>query len=354
MTTQRRRVAIMAEGNFTLLNAKTATGVIRYSDHHIVGAIDSTRAGRTIEQCLGFGGPAPVVATLGELLPARPDVLLIGIAPSGGRLPDDWRGVIFEAIENHLDVWSGLHFFLTDDEEFAERAEMKGVRLWDVRRPPAGLEVAHARALKAQAFVVLTVGTDCNVGKMTVALELRRAARARGLKAEFVATGQTGILIEGEGTPLDAVPGDFMAGEVERLVMMHDAAGADVIFVEGQGALLHPGFGPVTLGLMLGAMPDAFVMVHQPSREKFRPGTSIPLPSLEFTIRHYEQFMEYYKAPRTVAVCLNTYDQSEAEARRLIAETAQITGLPCCDALRDGVEPVMDALEPLIRAKRGR
>lgn len=349
----RRKVAILAEGNFSPLNAKTAAGVIRYSDHEIVGVVDSTQAGKTVDQVLGYGAGIPIVSSLGELLPAQPDVLLIGIAPTGGRLPDDWRTIIYEALENHLDIWSGLHFFIGDDEEFSQLAEMKAVRIWDVRRPGPNLEVGMARALKTRAFVVLAVGTDCNVGKMTVALELRKFARSKGLKAEFVATGQTGILIEGEGTPLDAIPGDFMPGEVERLVMMHDEAGADLILVEGQGALLHPGFGPVTLGLMLGAMPDALVMVHQPTRDKFRPGYDVPLPSLAHSIEHYEHFMQYYKSPKVQAVCLNTYDLSADDARRVALEIETATGLPTVDPIRDGVERVFAALEPLIRARRG-
>src|SRR5690606_4738017 len=166
-------------------------------------------------------------------------------------------------------------FFLGDDPEFRQLAEQKNVNLWDVRKPRPDLEVASAQALKAKAFIVTAVGSDCNVGKMTTMLELQKTAKARGFKTGFVATGQTGILIEGRGTPLDAIPGDFMPGEVERLVMELDAQGCEVIFVEGQGSLVHPAYGPVTLGLMLGAMPDAFVLCHQPTRKSFRPEAAI-------------------------------------------------------------------------------
>lgn len=349
-----RRIVILAEGNFSPLSAKTAAGVIRYSPHTVVGVIDSTQAGKTVQDVLGYGGEIPVLASLEEALGSSPQVLMIGIAPTGGQLPAPWRHTIVEAISNHLDVWSGLHFFLSDDEEFVELAEIKGVRLWDVRRPGRNLPIARAKSLETRGFVVLTVGSDCNVGKMTTALELQRTARQRGYKAGFVATGQTGILIEGEGTPLDAVPGDFMSGEVEQLVMKCDAEGDDIIFVEGQGTLLHPAFGPVTLALMLGAMPDAFIMCHQPTRVKFRPGYDLELPPLPFIIDNYEHLMRFYKAPRVLGIALNTFDMAQAEAAYETEQIARLTGLPTVDPIRNGVEALFDALEPGLRKKLGR
>jgi uncharacterized NAD-dependent epimerase/dehydratase family protein len=352
MTTTRRRIAILAEGKFSAIGAKTATGVIRYSPHEVVAVIDSEKVGMTAEKVLGYGGPVPVVASVRDALALKPEILLIGIAPSGGQLPDEWRPALREAIEGRLDIWSGLHAFLGDDDEIADLAQRHKVRVWDVRKPRPDLIVGSGRALAARAHVCLMIGSDCNVGKMTTGLELQKSARARGLKAAFVATGQTGILIEGEGTPLDAIPGDFMAGEVERLVMQQDADGADVVFVEGQGGILHPGFGPVTLALMLGAMADSYVLCHMPSRAEFRPDLGIPVPPLKQVISHYEHLMEYYKAPKVHGIALNTYDHTPADAARVIAETRALTGLPTVDPFRTGVEPVMDALEPLIRAKR--
>ena len=353
MATRTYRVAILAEGLFTPLTAKTATGVIRYSAHKIVAVIDSTRAGKTVRQALGFGDDTPIVSSIDEALQFNPEVLLIGIAPTGGEMPEEWRPCLVAALENGLEIWSGLHFFIQKDPELATLAAKRGARIWDVRRPCGELSVARGKALKAKAFIALMVGTDCNVGKMTVALELRRAAREKGWRGEFVATGQTGILIEGEGTPLDAVPGDFMSGEVEKYVMQHEEAGADAIFVEGQGALLHPGFGPVTLALILGCMPDAFVLCHQVSRINFRPGYDIAVPSLTETRRHHESLMQYYKAPKVVGVALNTYDVDDEAAQKAIEAAAKETGLPATDAIRTGIEPLYEAIDPLIRAKRG-
>jgi uncharacterized NAD-dependent epimerase/dehydratase family protein len=335
-----------------MLAAKTAVGVIRYSPHDVVAVIDSTLAGKTVDQVLGFGGPIPIVSSVDEILSLSPDVLLIGIAPTGGRLPEQWRSIVNDAIDAKLEIWSGLHSFLSDDQEFRELAEQKGVRLWDVRRPRPDLEVGMGHALNAKSYIVLTVGSDCNVGKMTTALELQKLANSKGFKAGFVATGQTGILIEGEGTPLDAIPGDFMTGEVERLVMQLDAEGCDVIFVEGQGSIVHPGFGPVTLGLMLGSMPDAFVLCHQPSRTNFRPDYDIALPALPMVIKQYEQLMEYYKAPRVQAIALNTFDLSAEEAAERTRKIAAAMDLPVADPIRDGVGALWNALEPLVAERR--
>jgi len=348
-----RRIAILAEGSFSLFGAKTAAGVIRYSRHKTVAVIDSTQAGKTVGEVLPFGGDIPIVASVADALAYAPEVLLIGIAPTGGQLPPAFRHAVLEAIRHGLDVWSGLHYFLADDEELAEEAARCGVYLWDVRKPRKEFIVASGRALDAKAFVLLTVGTDCNVGKMTVALELREAFTALGLKAAFVATGQTGILIEGKGTPLDAVPGDFMAGEVERLVMEADADQADVILVEGQGSLLHPGFGPVTLALMLGAMPDAYLLCSVPTRTTYRPDHRIPIPPVRDVIRLYEDVMAVaYKAPKVEAIALNTSGLTDDEAQQLIRQYEANYGLPTSDAVRYGVEPFVERLLPLIRNKR--
>lgn len=354
MAPGKQRVCILAEGQFNVLSAKTAVGVLRYSPHDVVAAIDSTNAGKRVEQVLGFGGDVPVVATVEEALQHKPDVLLIGIAPSGGQLPTAWRAIINDAIEARMDIWSGLHFFLADDPDFQALAEMKSVNIWDVRKPRPDLVVGGGKALNARAFIVLAVGSDCNVGKMTASLELQKIANQRGYKAGFVATGQTGILIEGRGTPLDAVPGDFMPGEVERLVMELDSEGCDIIFVEGQGSLVHPAYGPVTLGLMLGAMPDAYVLCHQPTRTSFRPEAAIALPDLPLVVRQYEDLMTFYKSPKVACVAINTYDLSPEQAARSEQDIEAQLGLPTVDPIRNGIEKLWNALEPLAKKKLGR
>ena len=350
---QRRRIAILAQGSFSLFGAKTAVGVLRYSRHETVAVIDSQQAGKTVGEVLPFGGSIPIVANVHQALEYQPDVLLIGIAPTGGRLPSVFRHAVLEAIRHCLDIWSGLHYFLSDDEELAAEAARWEVKLWDVRKPRSDLVVGSGKALSTKAFVILTVGTDCNVGKMTAALELRDCFASLGLKAAFVATGQTGILIEGKGTPLDAVPGDFMAGEVERLVLEYDAQHADVILVEGQGSLLHPGFGPVTLALMLGSMPDAYILCSVPSRKAYRPDYVLPIPPVREVIRLYEDVMGVsYKKPKVEGIALNTSDMSETEAQRIVQEYEREFNLPACDPIRHGVERIAKQLVAGIQAKR--
>ena len=261
------RSVILAEGFFDMEWAKTAACIIRYRPESVAAVLDSTQAGRDAADILGFGRGIPVLSGLPEALTLDPppDALLLGIAPQGGGLPEEWRPTIGEAIRSGLDVWSGLHAFLGDDPEFARLAEEHGVTLHDVRRPPAGLPVATGLAREVGALRVLTVGTDCNVGKMTVTMELIRELRERGLRAEFAATGQTGIMIEGRGIAVDAVVSDFVAGAAERLVLEADPA-ADVAVVEGQGSLVHPAYSGVTLGLMHGALPQALILCTRPER----------------------------------------------------------------------------------------
>jgi len=306
------RSVILAEGLFDMEWAKTAACIIRYRPESVAAVLDSTQAGRDVSEILGFGRGIPVVSDLSEALTLDPppDALLLGIAPQGGGLPDEWRPAIGKAIRNGLDVWSGLHVFLRDDPEFARLAAEHGVALHDVRRPPAGLPVATGRAREVGALRVLTVGTDCNVGKMTVAMEVVRELRERGLQAEFAATGQTGIMIEGRGIAVDAVVSDFVAGAAERLVLDADPS-ADVIVVEGQGALLHPGYSGVTLGLMHGALPQALILCTKPERRTIYGGDYdwVEIPRLDVVVRLHEDAMAWVcpeERVRVAAVACNT------------------------------------------------
>ncbi|CAA9295584.1 MAG: hypothetical protein AVDCRST_MAG11-452, partial [uncultured Gemmatimonadaceae bacterium] len=198
------RFVVLAEGLFGPLTSKTANAGIRYTPEQVVAVIDSTQAGRTAGEVLGFGGAIPVVDTLDAAMAQRPDALLIGIAPAGGRIPDSWRAVVLAAIERGLAVWSGLHSFLSDDPRLAAAAASRGVEIRDLRKPPADLGVGGGRVREVDATVVLTVGSDCNIGKMTTQLQLRDALRGGRHRVAFAGTGQTGILVEGWGIAVDA------------------------------------------------------------------------------------------------------------------------------------------------------
>jgi uncharacterized NAD-dependent epimerase/dehydratase family protein len=232
-----RRFVVLVEGSLGVLDAKTAAVLLRYAPESVAALLDTTRAGTTAQDALGYGGAVPIVASVEQAMAHRPDALLVGIAPVGGLLPDAWRAVLVEALDQGLDLWAGLHTFLADDPVLARHAKERGRELVDLRRVPETLPVASARVREVSARVTLTVGSDCNVGKMTAAWEV---ARLLGERAAFVATGQTGILLAGRGLAVDRVVSDFVAGAAEALVL--DAApGHDHVLVEGQGSLIHPG-----------------------------------------------------------------------------------------------------------------
>ncbi len=325
-------------------------GVIRYGTQPIVAVLDSTLAGRNVSEFVP-GRDIPLVATLGEALalPEPPTALLIGIAPTGGRLPEEWRASILAALEAGLDVLSGLHHFLGDDPEFAAAAARAGVEIVDYRRPPKRMETAVGRGHAPGKRVILTVATDCALGKMSVSLELAAAARRAGRSAVMVPTGQTGMMIEGWGVAVDRVISDFLNGTVEWLVEEGERRG-DWVLVEGQGSLDHPAYSAVTLGLIHGATPDAMVMVHKPGLAEHDfdhlPEASFPIAELPAFSELHERVAALVRPSKVVAVALNTsLIADDAEARRVIDETATATGLPCDDPVRYGADGLWEAVE---------
>jgi len=343
-----RRIAILAEGAFEWHYGKTATGVIRYGKDPVVAVIDSTKAGMDVSQALNasFGQGIPVVRDIHEALAYQPDTLLIGIAPQGGNLPREWRWQLLAAIEAGLDIVSGLHMFLGEDEELRSAAEKRGVTIWDVRRPPDKRLVASYLPHRPGSHTVLMVGSDCATGKMTVALELDREAQKRGLRSAFAATGQTGIMISGKGLPADRIISDFVAGMVEEMVLDF-TADHDWVFVEGQGALNHPGYSPVTLGLIHGSMPDAMIFCHKVGSTTIEGYDNCPLPPLSRMIQFNEDTVSWVRPERpckVVGLALTTHHLNEQEARDAVKQAEDETGLPATDVFRFGVGVLMDAL----------
>jgi len=355
LPTEPRRLVILTEGQFGIHDAKTAIGVIRYGRDQVVAILDSTMAGRNLRELL----PAfdvPFVATLDEVLagPVRPDGLLIGIAPTGGRFPAAWRATVLAAIAAGLDIHSGLHQFLGDDPEFAAAAAAAGTRIVDYRRPPERQETAAGRPHLPGKRVVLTVGTDSAVGKMSTALELVAAARRAGVSAVMVPTGQTGMMIEGWGAAVDRVISDFANGTVEWLVEQGEAR-ADWVFIEGQGSIDHPAYSAVTMGLIHGATPHAMVLVHKPGLAEHDfdhlPGASFPLAPLGPFIEIHERIAGLVAPSKVVAIALNTsLIPDDDEARRTIAEIAAETGLPTDDPVRFGPDRLWSALREEVDA----
>jgi len=335
-----RRLLLLTEGQLDVFTAKTAASLLRYRAADVVAVLDSA-AGTDLRAVIPWAPPVPIIADVAEAAPLRPDALYVGIAPVGGALPPEMRQHIRDALATGLDIVSGLHQFLADDAEFADLAARRGARLFDVRRPPTDRVVASTRARDTRCRRVLTVGTECNVGKMVTALELTAAARRAGRAAAFAATGQTGIMIAGRGVCVDACIADFAAGAVETLVLAD--ADADVCFIEGQGSIGHPGFSPVTLALLHGACPHALVLVHQLGRTHYRAPPFTPLPPWRDLIHAYEHTTALVHPTRVVGVALNTVGHSDDDARAAAAALEAELGLPVQDPIRDGCDRLLAA-----------
>lgn len=349
-----RRFLILAEGAFGPQSSKTANACIRYAPHEVVAVLDSASPASTVQQILGFGGDIPVVKSFADGLSLNPNALLIGIAPAGGQFPASWRAMVIEALERGLDVWNGLHTKLSDDAEFVRAAEGSGATIHDLRKPPADLDVATGRVRDLDATIVLTVGTDCNIGKMTTQLQIRDAVATRGHRVAFAATGQTGILIEGSGIGVDAVVADFIAGAAERLTIEAAVSkSADIVLVEGQGSLIHPSYSGVTLGLIHGSLPHAMVLCAQPTRTTVAHNAWVPIPSLPEMIRMHEAMTSPLRASKVIAIALNTFDMTEQDARAAIERTEAETGLPVTDPVRYDPSPIADAIAAFHVSRQG-
>ena len=332
------RTLILAEGfSGDAHYGKTMRGVLRYRGEDVVAVLDSTRDGET-------EGGVPIVGDVEAALAYRPEVALVGVATQGGRFPPAWRAVLRTCLENGLSLENGLHELVGDDAELRGLAERHGVELRDLRRPPNGLDCPTGDNLEVDAHIVLTVGSDCAIGKMTVSLELDRAARARGLASEFVPTGQTGIAIAGWGIAVDAVVSDFLAGAAERLVVEGGRRGADLLFVEGQGSLVHPAYSGVTLGLFHGSVPHTLVLCHRAGATEIEGSPGHPIPSLRELVALHEQASLPRRPAHVVAVAVNTAGLDETSAAAAVAEAAAETGLPACDPVRTTADPLLDAV----------
>jgi uncharacterized NAD-dependent epimerase/dehydratase family protein len=345
------RYLIYAQDQFGTPASKTGNSVIRYSAPHVAAVLDASRSGRTANDVLGYGGDIPVVASVDEGVKRGADSLLVGIALAAGGLPDELRGVIRRSLELGLDVWNGLHGFVADDAELAAIARDTGAKIHDVRRPPPDLPVGAGRVRELAQTGLLAVGTDANIGKMTVMLQLRAALRERGVRAGFAPTGQTGIFIEGWGLCVDAVVADFIAGASEA-VTIRAARDNDIVLVEGQGSILHPGYSGVSLGLLHGSLPHGLIACHQPSRSTFRHNAWLRIPPLTDVIALHEAIANPLRQVRTIAVSLNTADLSDRDARAAIDRAAEETGLPATDPVRYDIQPLVDAVLVFDRERR--
>ncbi|TYL40070.1 DUF1611 domain-containing protein [Natronococcus pandeyae] len=336
------RIAILAHEKFPD-RAKTALGVLRYGDYDVEAVLDRDSAGSQVSDHVPDVQDAPIVEGMADV-DADVDALLIGIAPIGGGFDESWRDDVKMALENGCDVISGLHYFLENDEEFTALADENDCELWDVRKPPEDLTVSQGIAGEVDAEVILTVGTDCSVGKMTVSMELARDAREAGYDAAVIPTGQTGIMIEGWGNPVDRVVSDFTAGAVEEMIV-EKGDEHDYLFVEGQGSIVHPAYSAVTCGILHGAMADQLVLCHEAGKEAIHGYESFELPSIRRYVDLYEDLAEPVSDATITAGALNTADlEDDEEARQAVEEYTDSLDAPAADVIRFGTDDLLEAL----------
>ena len=350
MLAEQDPVVLLQHGGLDSLTGKTGLAMLRHRHGPIVAVIDPDHAGQSLASVTGIPRSVPVVRDLGEALPFRPSVAVVGLAPSGGVLPEALRSDVLAALKAGLSVASGLHTHLADDPELSA-AVQPGCWIWDLRCEPQGLRVGHARAAALSCRRVLAVGTDMAVGKMSACLAVHEAAIRAGLPSAFVGTGQAGILISGQGVPLDAVRVDYAAGAVEAAVMdaastLHDTG---LVLVEGQGSLCHPG-STATLPLLRGSQPTALLLVHRAQQNCIHRLPEIALPPLEDLIQLCEGLASIGRPqgagppPRVRAVALNTAHLSDGECERSGAELSEMLSLPCIDPIRQGADELLKAV----------
>lgn len=316
------------------LAAKTAQGILDWRPEWCAGQLRLTGCGADLRI---------TELSVSEAAARGVKTIIVGVANAGGVLPAHWSDTIVAALDAGLDVASGLHMRLGDVPQIAEAAARNGRKLFDVRHSDRRFDTG--KGVKRPGLRLLTVGTDCSVGKKYTALALEKEMRARGFDADFRATGQTGVFISGRGAAIDAVVADFIAGAAEWLSPANAPAHWDL--VEGQGSLFHPSFAGVTLGLLHGAQPDCFVICHEPTRTRMR-GVQHALPSISDVIDLTMRCGRLTNpAVQPVGIALNTEALDETDARALIAKTAAEHALPVSDPVRFGVGPIVDHLAAL-------
>lgn len=337
----KERIVILADKNFGPVTSKMGNSAIRFANKNIVAVIDSTKAGKVVNDVLGFGGNIPIFASLEETLKYEPNTLLIGISPPGGSFPSEWYSWIIEALQNRLSIISGLHECISNIAEFHLLAEKYGVKIQELRKYDGPEILTKGLAKDFRSKIVLTVGTHGNCGKMTATILMVKALQDMGRSAEWFATGQIGIFLQKRGVPLDAVKGDFISGILENHLAKIDG-NYEFLFVEGQGSFFHMAYSPVSLGIMHGCLPDAMILCHRPDIgiNDYGVDTGNLLKAIEIN----NAVASIAKPSKVTGIALNTYNLSDEAAHQVIEDTRKLTGLPTTDPVRFGNEKLIDSL----------
>ena len=344
-----RRFIILTEGyTDNVIRAKTACCVLRYCADEVVALLDASQQGRSSGELLGLGD-APIVGRLADAPTAK--TLLLGIANPGGLVPAPWRALILEAIERGMDVVSGMHDFLAQDPEFAEAAARNNVRLHDVRNHRIQ-RIALSQGLRDNCLRIHTVGQDCSVGKMVASVEVTRGLQTRGLDAKFAATGQTGIIVEGDGYPIDCMVADFVSGAAEQLVLDHQQH--EILVIEGQGSLAHPSYSGVTLGLLHGCQPHGMILCYEPGRTSTLGLDHLPLLPLEQIYDLFETMASIRTPCRVIGIAMNSRRLTEAQSELERSRLQDRFQVPACDVFRHGPDQLVEAVLQLKRERESR
>jgi len=314
--------------------------MLRYRTSDVAAVIDQQAAGKTAQELYGTGGSVPVVANLfGSMYDSSSvDALYIGIAPPGGKLPEEWRPVIAECIRRKIDIVSGLHDFLVDDKDYSDLARKSGAQLIDVRRNQYK-ETAKRHLFRKGNVRIHAVGNDCSIGKMVASLEIQMGLTALGHDAKFLATGQTGIMISGEGVPIDCVVADFVNGAAEELVAENEQH--DYLLVEGQGSISHPAYSGVTLGLLHGCAPDGLIFCYEAGRTQVKGFDNIDIPPMQDQMHACEVMANLRHPCKIIGIAINTRTLSDADALVEISHAEKTYGLPACDVYRTGADKLI-------------
>ena len=298
-------IAILMHGGLKGAKGKTGISLLRYSQNPIVCVIDETAEGESVASLTGIDRHIPIVSSLEDALALNPTVLAIGLAPSGGQLPEPWYAQVKQGVRAGLSVMNGLHTQMNEDSEVASNIQ-PGRWVWDVRREPIGLSVGGGLARLLACDRVLTVGTDMGVGKMSTSIELNRAAKAQRLRSKLIATGQTGLMLGEDGVALDAVRVDYASGAVEQC-LLRNGEDHDILFVEGQGSLLNPA-STATLPLIRGSQPTHLILVHKANLSHIQHFPDFKIPPLHEVIQLYESVAN---SSRDICACKGGWNCAE-------------------------------------------
>lgn len=333
-----RKIVLLTEGFSNPHSGKTARNLIYYRPEEVTAVFDREHPGKISSELFGTGS-VPVIASFDEAPGA--DTLAIGVAPPGGIMPAFYREIIIEAVRRGMNILSGLHTFISDDEEISCLAKDYGVKITDVRKNNEH-KVVNREGIREDCLRIHTVGNDSSLGKMVTSLEIAMYLAKTGYDAKFTATGQTGIMIEGDGCPIDTVVGDYINGSAEQLILKNQHH--KILLIEGQGSLVHPRYSSVTLGLLHGSMPHGMIMCYESGREYIHGMNNIKIPPLKEVIKIYETMAGIMFPSRVIGIAINSRKITAKEAEIEREKIKEEFGLPACDVVRHGAGELADAV----------